>query len=100
MRSPAFEAGMPYLEYVKAKEDRSISYCIKEEAVVDTPIRLSEYLKHREGWDEKSDANDEDGETVEKEERKQPNRPPDCAGHKDHIEIEVNRLFRFEHNSH
>ena len=95
MTTSAFEAGMPYLEYVKATEDRSISSHIHEEAATDTPIRLSQYLKQRESWDRNSDAGDEDVETIEKREHKKSSQPPNRADSKECVEVEVNRPIRF-----
>lgn len=87
----AFEAGMPYLEYVKAAEDRSISGHIHEESESDTPIRLSEYFKQSESSDRTSDTGDEDVEEIEKPERRNSDRALDRAGSKECVVVEVNR---------
>ena len=66
MSTLAFEAGMPYLEYVKAAEDRSFSSYTYEEAAFDTPLRLSEYWKQRESWDRNFNTDAKDAKAVEK----------------------------------
>ena len=91
----AFEAGMPYLEYVKVAEDQSISSDIYEEAASDTPVRLSEYLKQMESLDRDSDAGDEDVETVEKQEHKDYSQPPNRARSKECVAVEVNYPISF-----
>lgn len=94
MTTSAFEAGMPYLEYVKAAEDRYISSDIQN-AATDTPIRLSEYLKQYKSWDRNSDAGDEDVESLEKQEHNKSSQPLNRAGSKERVEVEANLPIPF-----
>lgn len=95
MTTSAFAAGMPYLKYVKAAGDYSIISAIHEEAATDTPLRLSEYFKPSESWDRNFDADNEDVEKVEKQEHRKFSPPPNRAGSKERIAIEVNRPIPF-----
>lgn len=95
MTTLAFEAGIPYLEYVKAAEDRSISSYVHEEAATDTPLRISESLKQMESWDRNYDVGDEDVETVKKQMHKRSSHPPNHAGSKKCVEVKVYRPIPF-----
>lgn len=95
MTTSAFEAGMPYLEYVKAAADWSICSFIEEEAEADTPVRLSEYLKQRESWYKNCDVGDENVETVEKQKHKKSFPSLNRTGSKECVAIEVNRPIPF-----
>ena len=93
----AFKAGMPYLEYIKAAENWSISSHIHEESATDTPVRLSEYFKETEGIDRNSDSNSEtcDEVVAEMDERKlrQYSRTFNGAGSKEGLVVEVDRAI-------
>ncbi len=95
MTTSAYEAGQPYLEYVKAAEDRSFSSYVQREAATNTPLRISEFLKEMESRDRNYDVGDEDVETVKKQEHKRSSQPPNRAGSKECVEVKVYRPIPF-----
>ena len=71
MTTSAFQAGMPYLEYVKAMEDPYIANTIYEEAMADTPIQIGEYLREWETRRKGFNA-DKDGSQPSRQEQQNP----------------------------